>query len=44
MIAVQGKPSKFTRGIKDPELHLVPVDYSMCSISRNSDDVLGYRA
>ncbi len=28
MIAVQGKPSKFTTGIKDPELHLVPVDYA----------------
>ncbi len=28
MIAVQGKPSKFTTGIKDPELHLVPIDYA----------------
>src|SRR5260370_35842016 len=26
MIAVQGKPSKFTTTIKDPGLHLVPVD------------------
>src|SRR6266705_2576557 len=28
MIAVQGKPSKFTTTIKDPDLHLVPVDYA----------------
>jgi TRAP transporter TAXI family solute receptor len=28
MIAVQGKPSKFTTSIKDPDLHLVPVDYA----------------
>ncbi len=28
MIAVQGKPSKFTTGIKDPDLHLVPIDYA----------------
>src|SRR5438034_10919004 len=28
MIAVQGKPAKFTTHIKDPDLHLVPVDYA----------------
>lgn len=28
MIAVQGRPSKFISGIKDPNLHLVPVDYA----------------
>lgn len=28
MIAVQGRPSKFITGIKDPNLHLVPVDYA----------------
>jgi TRAP transporter TAXI family solute receptor len=28
MIAVQGKPSKFTTQINDPNLHLVPVDYA----------------
>ena len=28
MVAVQGKPSKFTTTIKDAGLHLVPVDYA----------------
>ncbi|HET7847472.1 MAG TPA: TAXI family TRAP transporter solute-binding subunit [Pseudolabrys sp.] len=28
MIAVQGRPSKFISGIKDPNLHLIPVDYA----------------
>ena len=28
MIAVQGKPSKFTTTINDPNLHLVPIDYA----------------
>jgi TRAP transporter TAXI family solute receptor len=28
MVAVQGKPSKFISQIKDPNLHLVPVDYA----------------
>ncbi len=28
MIAVQGRPSKFISGIRDPKLHLIPVDYA----------------
>ena len=28
MVAVQGAPSKFITGVKDPNMHFVPVDYA----------------